>query len=170
MGTKGKHSGLDRNQGYRLQSTEMGPESFSSKRCLSILLLDVLLCLKVRLVHVSSKKPQRASFPNPCLKLNQPRIHPDPREFLCWVCFPLETDICFPCNEAFDPQVPSLRSLATYYVAASKLCFICTGLCLALGVRLSSHNRTFFLELLQCARSSEVCGLSLRSLSFEKIN
>lgn len=120
MGTKDKHSGLDRNQGYRLQSTKMGPGSFSSKWCLSILLLDVFLYLKVRLFHVNSKEPKRASFPNPCLKLNQLRIHPDPRELLCRVCFPLEKDICFPCNEAFDPQVSSLRSLATHLCGSLK--------------------------------------------------
>lgn len=28
--------------------------------------------------------------------------------------FPLEQDICFPYIQAFDPQIPSLRSLITY--------------------------------------------------------
>lgn len=47
------------------------------------------LFLSLELLHVNSKDPKRASFLNPCLKLNQPRIHLEHLDLLWWTFSPL---------------------------------------------------------------------------------
>lgn len=120
--------------------------------------------LSLGLLHVDKRDTRRAPCPNPCPKVSQPRIHPDHLELLCRKFSPLIRTFVSHVFKILTHKIPSPRSLTTYLHSNLKV-----GLSLSVAVILWLLSQ-FFLKLLQCARSCEVCSLSVRSLSCWEIN